>query len=43
MKIAFSWSATVIAAVVMSFPLMYLSARGAIEQVDTNLLDAART
>ena len=42
-KIAFSWHATVIAAVVMSFPLMYRSARGAFEQVDTNLLDAGRT
>ncbi len=42
-KIAFSWSATVIAAVVMSFPLMYRSARGAFEQVDSNLLDAGRT
>lgn len=42
-KIAFSWWATVIAAVVMSFPLMYRSARGAFEQVDSNLLDAART
>lgn len=42
-KIAFSWWATVIAAVVMSFPLMYRSARGAFEQVDPNLLDAART
>lgn len=42
-KIAFSWPATVIAAVVMSFPLMYRSARGAFEQVDTNLLDAGRT
>ena len=43
MKIAFSWPATVIAAVVMSFPLMYRSARGAFEQVDSNLLDAGRT
>ncbi len=42
-KIAFSWPATVIAAVVMSFPLMYRSARGAFEQVDSNLLDAGRT
>ena len=42
-KIAFSWSATVIAAVVMSFPLMYRSARGAFEQVDSNLVDAGRT
>ena len=42
-KIAFSWPATVIAAVVMSFPLMYRSARGAFEQVDSNLVDAGRT
>ena len=42
-KIAFSWTATVIAAVVMSFPLMYRSARGAFEQVDSDLLDAGRT
>ncbi len=42
-KIAFSWSATVLAAVVMSFPLMYRSARGAFEQVDSDLLDAGRT
>lgn len=42
-KIAFSWYATVIAAVVMSLPLMYRSARGAFEQVDSNLLDAGRT
>ncbi len=43
MKIPFSWSATVIAAVVISFPLMYRSARGAFEQVDENLLYAGRT
>lgn len=42
-KIAFSWGATVIAAVVMSFPLMYRSARGAFEQVDPDLAAAART
>lgn len=42
-KIAFSWPATVLAAVVMSFPLMYRSARGAFEQVDENLPEAART
>ena len=42
-KIAFSWGATVIAAVTMSFPLMYRSARGAFEQVDQNLVAAART
>lgn len=42
-KIVFSWSATVIASVVVSFPLMYRAARGAIEQVDENLILAART
>lgn len=42
-KIAFSWGAAVIAAVVMSFPLMYRSARSAFEQVDENLVAAART
>ena len=42
-RIAFSFSATVIAAVVISFPNMYRSARGALEQVDTDLVDAART
>ena len=42
-KIAFSWGATVLAAVVISFPLMYRSARGAFEQVDQTLVYAART
>ncbi len=42
-KIAFSWGATVLAAAVMSFPLMYRSARGAFEQADPNLIHAART
>lgn len=42
-KVPFSWGATVLAAVVISFPLMYRSARGAFEQVDVNLLYAGRT
>lgn len=42
-KIVFSWTATVIAAVAISFPLMYRSARGAFEQVDQNLVLAGRT
>lgn len=42
-KIAFSWGATVLAAVVISLPLMYRSARGAFEQVDENILNAGRT
>ena len=41
--IVFSWPATVIAAVVMSFPPMYMTSRGAFEQVDSHLEDAART
>lgn len=42
-KIVFSWGATILAAVVMSFPLMYRSARGALEQIDEDLIFAART
>lgn len=42
-KIVFSWVSTVIAAVVISFPLMYRSARGAFEQVDENYIMAGRT
>lgn len=42
-KIAFSWAATVLAAVVISFPLMYRSARGAFEQVDEDLIYAGQT
>ena len=39
----FSWPATVIAATVVAFPLMYRSCRGAFENLDPNMLDAART
>jgi molybdate transport system permease protein len=41
--VIFSWPATVIAAAVVSFPLMYLTARAALEQVDARFLEAART
>jgi molybdate transport system permease protein len=41
--IVFSWPATVIAATVVSFPLMYITARAALEQVEPGLLEAART
>jgi molybdate transport system permease protein len=41
--VVFSWPATVIAAAVVSFPLMYLTARAALEQVDSRFLEAART
>ncbi len=41
--IIFSWSATVIAATVVAFPLMYKTVLGAFEQVETNLIHCART
>lgn len=41
--LVFSWPATVIAATVVAFPLMYRNARGAFENLDTNMMDAART
>jgi molybdate transport system permease protein len=41
--VVFSWPATVIAAAVVAFPLMYLTARAALEQVDPHYLEAART
>ena len=42
-QITFSWFATVLAAAVIAFPLMYRSARGAMEQVEVELLEAGRT
>ncbi len=42
-SIIFSWPATVIAATVVAFPLMYQAAHAAFEQVESNLEDAART
>lgn len=42
-KIAFSWLATVLAAAVISLPLMYRSARGALSQVDKGMMEAARS
>lgn len=42
-KIAFSWLATVLASAVISLPLMYRSARGALSQVDKGMLEAARS
>ena len=41
--IVFTWPAAVIACVVVGFPLMYRTARGAFENLDPNMLDAART
>src|SRR5580704_3719527 len=36
-SVVFSWPATVIAATVVSFPLMYITARAALEQADRTL------
>jgi molybdate transport system permease protein len=42
-KIIFSWGAAVVSAVVVAFPLMYRTTIGAFEQIDQDLLNAART
>lgn len=42
-KIVFSWWATVIAATVVSFPVMYRTTLGSFQQIDSNILHAART
>ena len=42
-QIAFHWIATVLAAGIISFPLMYRSARGALVQVDKGIMEAGRS
>lgn len=42
-NLIFSWQGAVVAATVVVFPLIYKSARAALEQVDKHLEDAART
>ena len=42
-SVIFSWTGAVIASTVVSFPLMYRTARGAFEQIDEDLLNAGRT
>lgn len=42
-SLVFSSTATIIASTVVSFPLMYRTARGAFEQLDKNIIYAART
>lgn len=42
-KVIQEWIGCVLAATVIAFPLMYRNARGAFEQVDPNLIYAART
>ncbi|MBJ7900552.1 MAG: molybdate ABC transporter permease subunit [Cyanobacteria bacterium RI_101] len=41
--VIFTWQAAVVSAVVVSFPLMYRTTLGAFEQIDRDLLAAART
>lgn len=42
-QIVFTWYAVIIAAIVVSFPLMYQSAAAAFKQYDQNIENAART
>ncbi len=42
MDVIFSWQATVITAIVASFPLMYQSTYAAFQQIDAELLDVGR-
>ncbi|UKO99330.1 molybdate ABC transporter permease subunit [Nostoc sp. UHCC 0870] len=43
LSIVFTWYGAAIAATVVSFPLMYKTALGAFEQIDSSLLQVART
>lgn len=43
MKVVQTWAGCVIAAMVIAFPLMYRNARAAFEQIDANIVYAART
>lgn len=42
-KFVMTWYGGILAASVVAFPLMYRTARGAFEQIDPNILGAART
>lgn len=42
-RIIQSWAGCVVAATIIAFPLMYRNARAAFEQIDVNLIYAART
>ena len=43
LNVVFTWQGAVIAAIVVSFPIMYITTLGAFEQIDTELIDAAKT
>jgi molybdate transport system permease protein len=42
-NLIFTWQAAVISAIVVSFPLMYRTSLGAFEQIERNIIAAART
>ena len=42
-KLVMNWYSAIFASIVVAFPLMYRTARGAFESLDPNMLDAART
>lgn len=42
-RVIFTWYAAIITATVVSFPLMYKTVLGALDQIDSNLQQAART
>jgi len=42
-SIIFTWMATVIASTIVAFPLMYKTTKSAFEQIDLDLIQAART
>ena len=42
-KLVFTWYAASLASMVVAFPLMYKTARAAFEQIDPNILNAARS
>lgn len=43
MRVIFTWQGAAVAAAVVSFPVMYRGMRGAFEQIDENVINAART
>lgn len=43
LSLVFTWRAAVVAAVIVSLPLMYRTARGAFEAIDRNMIHAAQT
>ena len=42
-QVVFTWYGAVVASTVVAFPLMYRTTRGALEQVDPNIIHAAET